>query len=173
MSENKTYENIIISKVKLQWAKLAEPSEMSGKYQVDLVELNDSTVKLLTKAGITVKDGADKKKPDPEIGKYVVASATRPVPVIDGKRNAMYELDGIGNGSLANVVIRPYNWTFKGKSGVGCGLQAVQVTELKEYSGATDMFDDVKGGYEAPAKPKEAAAEATGKLFNESDDVPF
>lgn len=171
MAENKTYENIILSEMELKWVKLDKPSEMSSKYQVDLVNLDDATVKLLKKADLKVKDGMDKKEPDPSIGKYITASATRPVPVIDGKRNAMSELDNIGNGSTANVIIRPYNWTFKGKSGVGCGLQAVQVTKLKEYSGATDLFVDVKGGYEAPAQ--EAVAEAAGKLFSENDDVPF
>ena len=166
-------ENIILTGVKLMWAKLDEPSEMSGKHQVDLVNLSDDAVGLLVKAGITVKDGADKTKPQPDIGKYVVASATRPVPVIDGKRNAMFDLASIGNDSIANVIVRPYNWTFKGKSGIGCGLQAVQIIELKEYTGAVEMFDDVKGGYEAPAKPEKAVAEAAGEMFNESDDVPL
>ena len=157
-------ENIRITGVKIMWAKLGTPSEMSNKYQVDLVELDEDTVKTLEKAGINVRDGADKKHPAPEIGKYVVASATRPVPVIDAKRNAIHELDSIGNGSIANVVVKPYDWTFKGKSGVGCGLQAVQFEEEpKEYSGAADMFDDVKGGYEAPPK-KDVLAE---------DEIPF
>jgi len=170
--ENK---NIVINGVKIMWAKLAEPSEMSGKYQVDLVELDAAAVKILTKAGITVKEGKDKKRPAPEIGKYVVASATRPVPVVDSKRNAMSEVSGIGNGTTANVIVKPYEWNFKGKSGTGCGLQAIQINKLKEYSGAADMFDDVKGGYEAPVK--EPVAAGTGDMFKDedstNDDVPF
>jgi|21_taG_2_1085346.scaffolds.fasta_scaffold15714_3 hypothetical protein len=168
MSEENT--NIVINGAKVMWAKLAEPSEMSGKYQVDLVELDAATVKTLTKAGITVKDGKDKKRPQPEIGKYVVASATRPVPVVDGKRNAMHDVSGVGNGTIANVIVKPYEWNFKGKSGIGCGLQAVQIDKLKEYSGATDMFGDVKGGYEAPKQ--EAVAAKGGDMFGE-DDAPF
>jgi hypothetical protein len=73
------------------------------------------------------------------------------------------------------VIIKPYEWNFKGKSGIGCGLQAIQIDKLKEYSGAADMFGDVKGGYEAPVK--EPVAAGTGDMFKDTDgtddDVPF
>ena len=160
-------DNIALKGMKIMWAKLAEPSDMSNKYQVDLVELDAATAKTLTKAGITVKHGKDKKRPQPEIGQYVVASATRPIPVVDGKRNAVTDVGVIGNGTIANVIVKPYAWTFKDKSGVGCGLQAIQIQKLVEYSGATGMFGDVEGGYEAPVKEPAKG----GEMFE--DDVPF
>lgn len=150
----KTHENIRLNGVKIQWAKLAQPSEMSGKYQVDIIGLTDEQVDQLKAAGCSVKNGADRKKPDPALGNYVTPSATQPVTVVDSMRKQLEaeELERIGNGTIANVIVKPYDWTFKNKKGIGVGLQAVQIVELKEYRGAVDMFDAEEGGYVAPAK---------------------
>ena len=74
------------------------------------------------------------------------------------------ELAKVGNGTIANVIIRPYDWTFKNKKGVGCGLQGIQIVQLKEYRGAADMFEAQEGGY---VRPELAQATVT------EDDVAF
>ena len=81
--------------------------------------------------------------------------------VVDSMKRSIEgdDLAKIGNGTIANVIIRPYDWTFKNKKGVGCGLQGIQVTELKEYRGASDMFEAQEGGYVAPELEKTTVAE--------------
>ena len=44
------------------WANLTEKSEMSDKYQVDLVNLDKQQVGLLEAAGLTVRDSKKEKK---------------------------------------------------------------------------------------------------------------
>jgi len=155
------YKNIRLDGVELQWAKLHEPSEMSNKYTVNLIKLTDAQVKELKAAGVTVKNGKDRQNPTPEIGNFIAPSAQNPVMVVDSMKRSIEgdDLAKIGNGTIANVIIRPYDWTFKNKKGVGCGLQGIQVTELKEYRGASDMFEAQEGGYVAPELEKTTVAE--------------
>ena len=49
--------------VALMWPNLTEKSEMSDKYQVDLVNLNKQQVGLLEAAGLTVRDGKKEAAP--------------------------------------------------------------------------------------------------------------
>lgn len=159
------HQNIRLDGVELQWAKLHEPSEMSNKYTVNVIKLTDAQVKELKAAGITVKHGKDKQKPDPEVGNYIAPSAQNPVMVVDSMKKSIEgdDLAKIGNGTIANVIVRPYDWTFKNKKGVGCGLQGVQIVNLKEYRGAADMFEAQEGGYQQPELAQQVA----------EDDVAF
>lgn len=128
----------------LEWAHLTpgKPNDLSGKYQVDVCQLDSDTVKKLKKLGLDVQDGSKKGKA--EKGHYVTPKATRPVTVVDSKRNTFEAIDSIGNGTVANVAIRAFPYNFKGKEGIGCGLQAIQILDLKEYSPA-GMFGDEDG----------------------------
>lgn len=157
--------NIRLDGVELQWAKLHEPSEMSNKYTVNVIKLTDAQVKGLKAAGLSVKHGKDKQNPDPEVGNYIAPSAQNPVMVVDSMKKSIEgeDLAKIGNGTIANVIIRPYDWTFKNKKGVGCGLQGVQIVNLKEYRGAADMFETQEGGYQQPELAQQVA----------EDDVAF
>lgn len=130
----------------LEWAHLTpgKPNEMSGKYQCDVCQLSDDDVKKLEAAGLEVRDGADKGKP--EKGHYVTPKAGKPLTsgLVDSKCNPFDGAERIGNGTRANVAVRPFKYTYKGKSGIGCGLQAVQITELIEYAPA-GMFAEEEG----------------------------
>ena len=160
MAENSNDRQVQITG-KLKWASLSEANKMSGKFQVDGSELSASDVKKLKGVGIEARDGADKEKPDPEAGMYITPKAGRMVTVVDTKLNplSLPEIDSIGNGTTAQVSVRAYDYTYKGKSGVGAGLQGIKVTDMVEYS-ATSMFKPDETGYVASA-----AATA--------DDVPF
>jgi hypothetical protein len=67
-----------------------------------------------------------------------------PVKVVTG---SLEELDpkSIGNGSIANVGVFQYDYTFEGKDGVANMLKSIQVTKLMEYKskGSDDDFDMV------------------------------
>ena len=54
----------------------------------------------------------------------------------------------IGTGSDVNVLYKTYEWSYAGKSGIGADLQAVQVTNLVEYTEGED-FDVVPNGYKS------------------------
>ena len=130
----------------LEWAHLTpgKPNEMSGKYQVDVCQLNAADVKALEAAGLEGRDGKDKGKP--EKGRYITPKAGKPLTsgIVDAKCNPFDGADRIGNGTHAKVAVRPFDYTYKGKSGVGCGLQAVQILDLIEYAPAA-MFGEEEG----------------------------
>lgn len=149
----------------LEWAHLAKPNEMSGKFQVDVCQLDKSAIKELKAAGLEVQDGAKKGKEGK--GFYVTPKATRPVTIVDSMKNSLDCADAIGNGTKAKVAIRAFDYNYKGKSGVGAGLQAIQVLNLVEYS-AAGMFDE-EDGYTAP-QPAMAGGAETDPF---DDDVPM
>lgn len=131
----------------LEWAHLTpgKPNEMSGKYQVDVCNLDAKNVKLLKGVGLIVQDGKDRDKA--EKGMYITPKATRPITIVDSKRNPFQGEDRIGNGTKARVAVRAFPYNFKGKEGIGAGLQALQILELQEYN-PTSMFTEEEG-YEA------------------------
>ena len=104
-----------------------------------------------------MKDGKEQGKP--EMGMYVVAKATRPVVVVDSEKNSIENATNIGNGSIGNVAVAAFDYDHPtGGKGVGCGLQAAQISELIEYTPA-GMFEKQEGGYVAEAKLEEAEVE--------------
>lgn len=132
---------IVLKNCELRWAFLKTPNDLSGKHQVDLVNLSKENSRILKDAGIEVRDGAAK-----DAGDYITAKSNIPVRCVDATKNPMSEEIKIGNGTVGNVLINPYDWKFKGKEGVGAGLQAIQVVDLIEYKGgAADAFDEVDG----------------------------
>jgi len=144
----------VIKKTKLYWANLHEVNQYSEKYQVNCTNLSKDDEKVLKGMGVPVKDGKESGKP--EMGMYIVAKANRPVMVVDSMKNTVADASKIGNGTIANVSINAYDYDHPtGGKGTGCGLQAVQVVELVEYS-KTGMFEEVEGGY-----TNKEAAEAT------------
>lgn len=128
----------VLKEVKVMWASVQEPNEMSGKYQVDAVELTDAQVKEFENAGCNVqtcdRDGDDNR------GRFVTLKSTRPIKVVDMDKK---ELDClVGNGSICNIAWNPFSWTFQKKSGISAGLGALQVVDLVAYSaGGVDEFE--------------------------------
>ena len=161
MSETK---QLVIEGV-LEWAHLAKPNEMSKKYQVDVCRLDKDTVKALKAAGLDVQDGEKKGKEGK--GFYVTPKATLPITIVDAMKNSLDCADSIGNGTKAKVAIRPFDYNYKGKTGVGAGLQAIQILDLVEYSQSA-MFDE-EDGYTG-SKPVTAGGAETDPF---DDDVPM
>lgn len=113
-------------KADIMWACTSEPNRESGKYQVDLCNLSDKAIAALEDMGIPVRNKQDEK------GFFVTAkSANYPIPVVDEAGNTINAL--IGNGSKGVALIKPYAYTYKGKRGVGAGINKLTVTELVEY----------------------------------------
>jgi len=123
-----------------QWASVFDVNDLSGKYQVDICNLDKQTVKDLEKHGLTIKKGKDDKK---EYGSYITAKASKYAPkVLDNNAEPMDGSVLIGNGSKIKASISPYSWTFKGKSGVSASLNSLMVLKLVSYSGgAIDVLE--------------------------------
>lgn len=155
MSKNDKGDNRQVNvKGTLLWPCLLEPAEMSGKHEVVVTNLSADDVKKLKAVGVTARTREDK----PEYGSFVTPKANRPPLVVDWNRDTYdpEKVEKIGNGTVGNVCIRAFDYDYNGKKGVGAGLQAIQVLELKEYNPGSSF--EVEDNY-APA--------------SKSDDVPF
>ncbi len=111
------------------------PNELSGKYQMD-ISLDDTEVQKLKAIGVEVKNKDDAR------GNFVTlkrsASTKDGTPmagpkIIDSDEVEIPAEVLIGNGSTVKVVTHKYDWTFKGKKGIGLGLDVVQVLDLVPY----------------------------------------
>ena len=109
------------------WARVLEgqPNDLSNKYQVDVCNLSSETIEDLKHAGVPIKN-------DEERGSYVTAKAVRPPRVMDASKR-LWDDTVIGNGSTIKISAKPYDWTYKGKSGVSLGLNQLMVVNLVEY----------------------------------------
>lgn len=137
---NTKYNSMVI-RGNVMWASLDKPNEMSNKYQLDLCNLSNESVEVLTRAGIEVKFGEGDKA---DKGFYVTPKATKPVRIVDAIKNPWLAELLIGNSSIINCLVKPYEWEFKGKSGVSLGLQAVQVLKHVNYD-MGEQFKDESG----------------------------
>jgi hypothetical protein len=130
--------------VELMWPNLTEKSEMSDKYQCDLVNLTKKQVDLLEAAGLTVRDSKKEGKNEDK-GKWITAKSKFPPRLYDGrnghpKGTALPEGERVGNGSKAHVQLTAYDWDFNGKKGRNAGLDVLKITALTD-SGGGDPFD--------------------------------
>lgn len=124
-----------------QWASLTEPNPMSGKYQLDLINLDDESVAKIKAAGVEVKYGSKGSKKE-SYGAYVTLKANKPVSVFNADKTPC--VSKVGNGSVVACSVNPFEWNFKGKKGTSLGLRAVKVITLKEFGGSavTELFDE-------------------------------
>lgn len=145
-----------LENVEVMWACVHEVNEMSGKYQIDAVNLSPKQAKAFKDAGVTVTTC---DRDENNRGKFVTLKSTKPVKVVDMGKNEITDL--IGNGSICNIAWNPFDWKFKGKSGTSAGLQALQVKDLVSYAGGVDEFD------------AEEESGARNVDFNPDDEIPF
>ena len=132
---------------------LTKLNEITGKYQVNIANMSNGDKKKLEEVGIVPKHGKNKinakgeSDPKPEWGWYIVAKSNRPPRVTNGDLTEMApeEIDRIGTDSKGTVVINAYEWDHKpsGKSGVGCGLNILQVSTMVHRKDGTDLLTPV------------------------------
>jgi hypothetical protein len=126
----------------IQWAFFDKVSDMSGKYQVDLINLSEQAVKALEAIGVEVRKREDK----PEKGWFVTVKSNNPIKPVDEKGNTITAL--VANGSKATALVSAYKWEWKNKKGISPSLMKIIITDLKEYnpnggSSADDSDDDI------------------------------
>lgn len=125
---------MILKNCKAKWAKLDKPDEMSGKYSLDIY-LTPEAVEQVEAEGIAVSSNDDgrfiRAKRKPDMGSPAV---------VDLMKNPV--TGRVGNGSIINVIINPFDYDYKGKKGRGVGLEKVQVVQMKTYAGNEDFEAD-------------------------------
>jgi hypothetical protein len=129
------------------WASLSQVNSMSGKYQMDIGRLDADSIKALIAAGVTIRTDMKTNEGEPGWkGQFITAKSETAVKVVDARGSPLPDKIGIGNGSLVNVAVRPYEWLFKGKAGISAGLQKVQVIKLVAYQ-PEDDFEVIEDGF--------------------------
>lgn len=123
----------------IMWAFLDTPNQLSGKYQVDLCNLTKGAIEALKSMGVDVRSRSDQ----PEKGSYITAkSVNYPIKTEDTNGNAITVK--VGNGSKGVALLKPYEYSYKGKKGVGVGINKLVVTDLVVYEAeAVAATDDV------------------------------
>ena len=150
--------NVRIDGVELHWARLVTPfkNQFGGENFELQIKASADRKDELEAAGLKVKETEDgmvmanlKRKAQKANGEMNEAPR-----VVNAQREAMSadEIRGIGNGSMGNVIIYKFDYTFGGNSGVSHSLTAVQVTDLVKYEGSVD-FDVVEASEGSEAAP--------------------
>jgi hypothetical protein len=125
------------------WASLIRPNEkFEPMWRIDLA-VDDNTAADLAKEGIalgeTVIDGNTIKNVVKFKRKVSKANGDKnqPPSIVDGQKQPLDKI--VGNGSKVVVMYKSYDWNYKGKTGKGLDLQAVQVKNLVEYTPKEDF----------------------------------
>ena len=119
------------------WASLTRPNEkFEPMWRLDLA-VDDATAKEFAKEGFTLGE----TNIDGNVIKNIIkfkrkvnknnCDKNQPPMVVDGAKKPLDKI--VGNGSKVIVMYKSYDWNYKGKTGKGLDLQAVQVKDLVEY----------------------------------------
>jgi len=120
------------------WASITRPNEkFEPMWRIDL-SVDDATASEFQKQGFQVGETIVNDETIKNIIKF-----KRKVSKANGDKNQQPQLVDadkkpidkiIGNGSKVKVMYKSYDWNYKGKTGKGLDLQAVQVLDLVEYT---------------------------------------
>jgi hypothetical protein len=118
-----------LDNVELMWPFLYERNKLSGKYQVDLVNLSDDQVELIEKTGVSVRQKEDK-------GFYITCkSKNYEITPYDKNGDVISSDIKVGNGSKATIMLKPYAWKSPtGTSGMSLGISKLVITDLNAYT---------------------------------------
>jgi len=120
-----------LESVELMWPFLYERNKLSNKFQVDLVNLSGDQVEAIEKTGVSVRQDANK----PEKGFFVTCKSTNyEITPYDSNGEVIGRDIKVGNGSKANIMVKPYSWKSPtGQSGMSLGIAKLVVTDLNAY----------------------------------------
>lgn len=147
--EKKEYENMKLSNVRVEWAKVISPGKpydetKDPEWSVSMYVTEEDRDALMAR-GINPKE--DKKGNEYWIAKRSTKTREgkdqKPPVVVDAAKRPF--TDDIGNGSVCNVVVTLIPWTKAKRSGIKLFLQAVQVVNHVPYTkGGEDYFDQLE-----------------------------
>lgn len=125
------------------WASITRPNEkFEPMWRVD-VALSDKDAEEFKSKGVNLKESVieDKTVNNLVTFKRKVSKAngdrnSQPT-LVDAEKKPLDKI--VGNGSKVKVMYKSYDWNYKGKTGTGLDLQAVQVVDLIEYQPREDF----------------------------------
>ena len=156
--------NYMLKNVELNWAKLARP--VKTPFGNEQYELQVAT----TDAAVAKEWSENHIKVTEKDGKYVAQLKRKALKangddngaprVVDSSKTALENPAIVGNGSVGNVIVFQYEYSYAGKTDVATSLTAIQVVELVEYTGAAGGmdFDDLAGGSSEPSEDPASAS---------------
>jgi hypothetical protein len=128
---------------KAYWASITRPNEkFEPMWRLDLA-VDDATASEFQKQGFSIGETSVDNETIKNIIKF-----KRKVSKANGDKNQQPQLVDaekkpldkiVGNGSKVKVMYKSYDWNYKGKTGKGLDLQAVQVLDLVEYTPKEDF----------------------------------
>ena len=150
---------MMLKQVELKWARFVPDSPDQGfdketpQWNCQVITRDKAQAESWKEEGLTPKVDNDDtgilyRMNVKKLATNKDGSAAKPVPVVG---NDLMPLDAdeiscIGNGSVANVKVRTFEYNFQGREGVGVRLEAVQITNLVHYESASSS---VLEGFEA------------------------
>ena len=130
-------------KATVSFPSLTRPDQMSGKYSIQLGNLSTPAVEKLEELGITPKFKEDSYNR----GQFIECKSKYPIDnskfqtVLDSE-GLPIDPDTIGPGSKVEALVKAYEWSMGGKSGVGARIIKLVVTELAEAESVAE--DDME-----------------------------
>lgn len=142
-------QTLILKQVELYWAFLGHPNTngdyASGKYEVTL-HLTPEQAKAVRDKGLSAKQTM---KPIEGTDKVRLVLKSERAPIVgnkDGIQMTPEELDKIGNGSIANILIN----FFEVRGQLFAGIGKIRMSKIVEYT-AKGSFDDLADDdYQSP-----------------------
>lgn len=125
------------------WASITRPNEkFEPMWTIDLA-VDDKTASEFQKEGFKIGETVIDNQTIKNIIKFKrkVSKANgdknQQPQLVDAEKNPLNKI--VGNGSKVKVMYKSYDWNYKGKTGKGLDLQAVQVLDLVEYTPKEDF----------------------------------
>lgn len=137
-------------------ASLSTRTPYETEYDEEGNPTGDILFKVKMKAGGTTRDGK---------------SFTQKPMVVDAKRTPLDKSTLIGNGSIVKVALdaSPYYMPSNKQAGVSLRLKGVQVIDLVEYQGASNLFEE-EDGFVTQAVAKDDASDIFGDTADAEGD---
>lgn len=158
---------VVLKNVSVKWAKLIRPGQAFDEGQPDLWSVNMFVTPEDHKKLLDL--GCEAKKSDKDDALFFVAKRNvknkkgDPVPppaLVDGRKQPMTE--EVGNGSVCNIAVTPFEWKKGQREGVLLYLNAVQVVNYLPASNGVDAFDVI-----------DDAQAASNDKTDDGDGLPF
>jgi hypothetical protein len=151
------------------YPSLTQPNELSGKYQVTIGQLDDTTVKMLQSKGLKVNvDNAAQREAEGKVyrGCWITPKqqADRTPPTVVDSKNKRFDASKLGTGSKIVAAVNIYDTTYGAKA---VGLMKVGIIDLVEYNGS-GSWDDLDMGIEDGF-----VAEESVDFTDDTNDAPF
>ena len=137
--------NQVKIKATISFPSLTRPDQMSGQYSVQLGNLSTAAVEKLEELGMNVKFKEDSYNR----GQFIECKSKFPIDnskfktVLDSQ-GLPIDPDTVGPGSKVEALIKTYDWSMGGKSGVGARVIKLVVTELAQAESVSDADDDLE-----------------------------